>query len=86
MESSDKDIKTAADDCSKQFGVSFLNMIPKIIFGKFYNYYLQKVNTDPLYKCMNSIMGNSLQHENAYKTEQLNPAHTYVKEISKIYK
>jgi hypothetical protein len=56
MESSSKDIKTAASDCSKQFGV----------------------NTDPLYKCMNSVLGNSLQHENAYKTEQLNPTHTYV--------
>jgi hypothetical protein len=35
MESSDKDIKTAADDCSKQFGVSFLNLVHKIILGEF---------------------------------------------------
>ena len=57
MESNDKDdVKTAAAECSKKFGV----------------------DVDPLHKCMNSVMGNTLQHENAYKTEQLNPAHTYV--------
>ncbi len=31
-------------------------------------------------------MGNALQHQNAYKTEQLNPAHTYVKKLVKFFK
>ena len=36
------------------------------------------VDIDPINKCMNSILGNTLQHENAAQTEQLNPPHKYV--------
>jgi interferon gamma-inducible protein 30 len=36
------------------------------------------INTDPIEKCMNGRLGNTVQHANAVKTEQLNPPHKYV--------
>jgi interferon gamma-inducible protein 30 len=36
------------------------------------------ISLDATNKCMQSRLGNSLQHNNAVLTEQLNPQHTYV--------
>jgi interferon gamma-inducible protein 30 len=38
----------------------------------------QRVSLDATTKCMQSRLGNSLQHNNALKTEQLSPSHNYV--------
>ena len=37
-----------------------------------------KINLKPIYDCMNSTLGNSLEHQNALLTEALDPPHNYV--------